>query len=117
MLTEGGISTLEEKSLGCIEKGGRAGVAGVIHYGGRMRSRGLNLLAGPAHDFVSITGQIAAGANLVIFTTGRGTPTGFAVPTIKVTSNSDIFTRKPHWFEYDAGELLAGNLISLNMQS
>ena len=103
---KGGISTLEEKSLGCIEKGGRAKVAGVLPYGGRMRSRGLNLLAGPAHDFVSITGQIAAGANLVIFTTGRGTPAGFAAPTIKVTTNSDIFNRKPHWFEYDAGDLL-----------
>ena len=104
---KGGISTLEEKSLGCIEKGGRARVAGVIQYGERMRASGLNLLVGPAHDYVSITGQIAAGANLVIFTTGRGTPTGFAVPTIKVTSNSDIFNRKPHWFEYDAGDLLA----------
>lgn len=113
---KGGISTIEEKSLGCIAKGGAAPVSGVISYGKRLKRPGLNLLEGPAHDFVSITGQIAAGANLVLFTTGSGTPTGFAVPTIKITSNSDLYKRKPQWFEYDAGELLGTKQIQIAAQ-
>ncbi len=105
---KGGISTLEEKSLGCTQKGGRAIVTDVLGYGETIQSKGLNLLNGPGNDAVASTALAAAGCHMVLFTTGRGTPLGTAVPTVKVATNSDLFRRKPHWMDFNAGELLAG---------
>ena len=104
----GGLSTLEEKSLGCTEKGGKSKVAAVIPYGERVSVPGLNLYEAPGHDLVGITGQVAAGCTLIIFTTGRGTPGGFAAPVLRVTTNSDIFNRKRKWNDFDAGRLFSG---------
>lgn len=105
---EGGISTLEEKSLGCTQKGGRGAVVDVIPYGGRLRLPGLNLLNGPGNDIVATTVLAAAGVHLVLFTTGRGTPLGGPVPTVKIASNSDLATRKKTWIDFNAGQLLDG---------
>jgi altronate hydrolase len=104
----GGITTLEEKSLGCIRKGGRSPVVDVRAYGEQIHQPGLNLLNGPGNDIVSTTALAAAGAQLVLFTTGRGTPLGGPVPTLKIASNSGLAIRKKRWIDFDAGRLLAG---------
>lgn len=103
---EGGISTLEDKSLGCTQKGGDAPVVDVIGYGEQVRSPGLNLLQGPGNDIVSLTALSAAGAQIVLFTTGRGNPLGGPVPTLKVASNGELAARKPHWIDFNAGDLV-----------
>ncbi|MDC7233973.1 MAG: UxaA family hydrolase, partial [Spirochaetales bacterium] len=100
---DGGITTLEDKSLGCIQKGGRAVVRGVLPYGGRVSVPGLILLNGPGNDIVSTTALTAAGANLILFTTGRGTPLGAPVPTVKVATNSSLAARKKNWIDFNAG--------------
>ena len=105
----GGLSTLEEKSLGCIQKGGHCAVTEVLKYGDRATKNGFVLISGPGNDLVGITGQIAAGAVLTIFTTGRGTPCGFAGPTFRLSSNTALAEKKPHWTDYDAGRLLAAS--------
>ena len=105
----GGLTTLEEKSLGAIQKGGRASVTAVLRYGERASAGGLSLLESPGNDGVSSTAMTVSGATLLLFTTGRGTPLGFPVPTIKIASNSDIAARKPHWIDFDAGTLLDGS--------
>ena len=105
---EGGITTLEEKSLGCIRKGGMVPVMDVIGYGDRRRSQGLTLLPAPGNDLVSSTALTAAGAHLILFTTGRGTPYGAPAPTMKIASNTDLATRKPRWIDFDAGRVLSG---------
>jgi altronate hydrolase len=102
----GGITTLEEKSLGAVQKAGRAIVTDVRHYGERVRKPGLTLLEAPGNDAVSSTALAAAGATAILFTTGRGTPLGFPVPTIKVATNSDLARRKPGWIDFDAGQVL-----------
>lgn len=104
----GGLTTLEEKSLGAIQKGGRAPVTRVVRYGEPAAADGLTLLEAPGNDGVSSTAMIASGATVLLFTTGRGTPLGFPVPTIKVSSNSAIAAKKPHWIDFDAGRLLDG---------
>ncbi|BBO29840.1 altronate hydrolase [Alteromonas sp. I4] len=104
----GGLTTLEEKSLGAVQKGGQAAVNGVLHYGEPMKHKGLNLLQAPGNDAVSSTALAASGAHIVLFTTGRGTPLGFPVPTIKISSNSDIAQKKPHWIDFNAGQVLQG---------
>ena len=104
----GGLTTLEEKSLGAIQKGGRAPVTGVLRYGQPVKRGGLQLLEAPGNDGVSSTAMTASGATMLLFTTGRGTPLGFPVPTLKVSSNSDIAARKPHWIDFDAGRVLTG---------
>ncbi len=104
----GGLTTLEEKSLGAIQKGGQVPVTRVVRYGARAAAAGLTLLEAPGNDGVSSTAMVASGATLLLFTTGRGTPLGFPVPTIKVSSNSTIAARKPHWIDVDAGRLLDG---------
>ena len=109
----GGISTLEEKSLGCTQKGGISEVVDVIGYGDTVKNRGLNLLSSPGNDMVSTTALTAAGCHIVLFTTGRGTPLGTAVPTIKVATNSDIFKRKTNWMDFDAGQLLNGQSMNV----
>ena len=105
---KGGISTLEEKSLGCTQKGGRSAVVDVLQYGETVKTRGLNLLSGPGNDMVAATVLAAAGCQLILFTTGRGTPLGTTAPTIKIATNHDIFRRKANWMDFDAGSLLTG---------
>lgn len=99
---EGGITTLEEKSLGCVQKGGSAIVTDVLDYGDTVKEKGLNLLNGPGNDIVSITNLAAAGCHMVLFTTGRGTPLGGAVPTVKIASNDAIANKKSHWIDFSA---------------
>lgn len=99
---EGGITTLEEKSLGCVQKGGTAPVVDVLTYGDTVRKQGLSLLDGPGNDIVSITNLAAVGCHLVLFTTGRGTPLGGAVPTVKIASNAALAEKKPHWIDFCA---------------
>lgn len=99
---DGGITTLEEKSLGCVQKGGTAPVVDVLDYGDTVTKSGLSLLNGPGNDIVSITNLSAVGCHLILFTTGRGTPLGGAVPTIKIASNDTIATKKSHWIDYSA---------------
>ncbi|KAB7643635.1 UxaA family hydrolase [Polymorphobacter fuscus] len=106
----GGITTLEEKSLGAVQKGGHAQVGDVIGYGASVRRTGLTLLDAPGNDAVSSTALAAAGATVILFTTGRGTPLGFPVPTIKVASNSALAAAKPGWIDFDAGSVLADGL-------
>lgn len=103
---DGGISTLEDKSLGCVQKGGQAVVQGVLGYGERCQSGGLQLLDGPGNDIVSTTALAAAGAHIILFSTGRGTPLGAPVPTLKISSNSQLAARKGGWIDFDAGRLL-----------
>ena len=103
---EGGITTLEEKSLGCIQKGGGCVVNDVIKYGERVKVKGLTLLEAPGNDIVAQTALAAAGAHIILFTTGRGTPLGAAVPTIKISSNTYLAENKPHWIDFNAGQLL-----------
>ena len=102
----GGISTLEDKSLGCVQKGGRAPVNAVLSYGERVHENGLNLLLGPGNDIVSTTAQTAAGAHIILFTTGRGTPLGAPVPTVKIATNSALAEKKADWIDFNAGAML-----------
>jgi len=106
---EGGITTLEEKSLGCTQKGGSCQVVDVLEYGEGAKKPGLNLLQGPGNDIVAVTNLVAAGAHIVLFTTGRGTPLGGPVPTVKISSNTALQQKKPTWVDFDAGVLLAGD--------
>jgi altronate hydrolase len=99
----GGITTLEEKSLGAVQKGGRAAVADVVGYGERVRRDGLTVVEAPGNDAVSCTALTAAGATVILFTTGRGTPMGFPVPTLKISSNAALAAAKPGWIDFDAG--------------
>lgn len=105
----GGITTLAEKSLGCVQKGGTSAVVDVLGYGERVRRRGLSVLNGPGNDIVACTALAAAGVHMVLFTTGRGTPLGGAVPVIKIASNSELAAAKPGWIDFDAGTLLGGD--------
>ncbi|GFE78742.1 altronate hydrolase [Steroidobacter agaridevorans] len=102
----GGITTLEEKSLGAVQKGGHATVTQVLRYGERTTKPGLTLLEAPGNDGVSSTALVAAGATILLFTTGRGTPLGFPVPTLKISSNSVLAQHKAHWIDFDAGKAL-----------
>ncbi|MBY9078332.1 altronate dehydratase [Paenibacillus sp. HN-1] len=104
----GGISTLEEKSLGCTQKGGHAIVSDVLLYGNHVSKPGLNLVQAPGNDLVSVTALAASGAHMVLFTTGRGTPFGGPVPTVKISSNSELAERKRNWIDFNAGQLLEG---------
>ena len=98
----GGITTLEEKSLGCVKKGGSAPIVEVLPYGGRASKPGLAVLEGPGNDLISSTALGAAGCQLVLFTTGRGTPFSTFVPTLKIASNSGLAGRKGSWIDFDA---------------
>ena len=103
-----GISTDEDKSLGNIQKGGSAPVVDVLYYGGQADRTGLSLLTGSGNDAVSVTNLTASGANLVLFTTGNGNPFGAVVPTIKISSNTALFRKKPDWIDFNAGQVLDG---------
>ena len=105
----GGITTLEEKSLGCIQKGGLSTVVDVLSYGDRVSKPGLSLLNGPGNDIVAVTNLMAAGAHMVLFTTGRGTPLGGAVPTVKIATNHPLAVKKTNWIDFDASGVLEGN--------
>lgn len=102
----GGITTLEDKSLGCTQKAGTETVVDVLKYGEVLKKNGLNLLSAPGNDLIASTALGAAGCQLVLFTTGRGTPFGSFVPTIKVSTNTQLFKLKPHWIDFNAGELV-----------
>lgn len=104
----GGITTLEEKSLGAVQKAGQAVLTQALAYGERVSRPGLALLEAPGNDAVSSTALVAAGATIVLFTTGRGTPLGFPAPTLKIASNTALAERKPRWIDFDAGVVLAG---------
>ena len=109
---KGGITTLEDKSCGCVQKGGTAPVADVIGYGEQVTAHGLTLLYRPGNDLVSATALTAAGAHMVLFTTGRGTPFGAPAPTVKIASNSGLAARKPGWIDFDAGPVADGEPIA-----
>lgn len=102
----GGISTLEDKALGCTQKCGRAPVSGVLEYGDRLENNGLNLLSAPGNDLVASTALASAGCQIVLFTTGRGTPFGTFVPTMKIATNPTLAARKPNWIDFSAGQLV-----------
>lgn len=102
----GGISTLEEKSLGCTQKSGASAVQDVLMYGDRLKTKGLNLLSSPGNDLVASTALASAGCHLVLFTTGRGTPFGTFVPTVKISTNSNLANQKPGWIDFNAGTLV-----------
>jgi len=110
---DGGITTLEEKSLGCVQKGGTAPVCEIFDYGQRISASlgGLGLVNAPGNDGVSTSAMAAAGAHMILFTTGRGTPLGAPVPTLKIASNSSLAERKPLWIDFDAGPLLTGTTM------
>lgn len=105
---QGGISTLEEKSLGCTQKGGTGQVTDVLGYAGQVTKKGLTLLSSPGNDMVAATALAAAGCQIILFTTGRGTPLGTVIPTVKVATNSELFSHKANWMDFDAGQLLDG---------
>jgi altronate hydrolase len=104
----GGITTLEEKSLGCTQKAGQSQVVDVLKYGERLRQPGLNLLSAPGNDAVATSALAGAGCHMVLFSTGRGTPYGGFVPTVKLATNSELAAKKPHWIDFDAGRLIHG---------
>lgn len=104
----GGITTLEEKSLGCVQKGGLGKVVDVLNYGDTLTKNGLSLLNGPGNDIVAITNLMAAGVHIILFTTGRGTPIGSAVPTVKVSTNKNLADKKQNWIDFDASPVLYG---------
>ena len=107
----GGISTLEDKALGCTQKCGRAPVSGVLEYGDRLQTTGLNLLSAPGNDLVAATALASAGCHLVLFSTGRGTPFGTFVPTMKISTNTDLYNRKKNWIDFNAGQLVDGKTM------
>lgn len=100
---EGGITTLEDKSCGCVQKGGKAAIMDVLSYAEPVHTKGLNLLYGPGNDLVSATNLTAAGCNLILFTTGRGTPFGAPAPTMKIATNDRLAERKANWIDFNAG--------------
>ncbi|MET3077246.1 MULTISPECIES: UxaA family hydrolase [Pantoea] len=104
----GGITTLEEKSLGCTQKAGQSQVVDVLKYGERLHTPGLNLLSAPGNDAVATSALAGAGCHMVLFTTGRGTPYGGFVPTVKIATNTQLAEKKPHWIDFNAGRLLEG---------
>lgn len=104
----GGISTLEDKALGCTQKCGHAPVSGVLEYAERLKTNGLNLLSAPGNDLVASTALAASGCQMVLFTTGRGTPFGTFVPTMKISTNSQLFKSKQNWIDFNAGKLVEG---------
>jgi altronate hydrolase len=102
----GGITTLEDKSLGCTQKGGKSTVVDVLKYGETLKTKGLNLLSAPGNDLVAATALGSVGCHMVLFTTGRGTPFGSFVPTMKISTNTQLSKLKPHWIDFNAGSLV-----------
>lgn len=104
----GGITTLEDKSCGCVQKGGSAQISDVLEYAEPVKIKGLSLLSGPGNDMVSTTDLTAAGAHLILFTTGRGTPFGAPVPTVKISTNTALYEKKGNWIDFNAGKVAEG---------
>lgn len=113
---KGGISTLEDKSLGCTQKSGTAIVKGVLAYGETVKTPGLNLLSAPGNDLVAATALAASGAHIVLFTTGRGTPFACPVPTMKISSNSNLAGKKNNWIDFNAGVVAEGESLEVTGQ-
>ena len=109
---KGGISTLEDKSLGCTQKSGSTLVKGVLAYGETVSTPGLNLLSAPGNDLVASTALAASGAHIVLFTTGRGTPFACPVPTMKIATNSTLAEKKSNWIDFNAGVLVEDRVMS-----
>ena len=107
----GGISSLEDKALGCTQKSGFSPVRGVLKYGEQVTAPGLNLLSAPGNDLVAATALSASGANMVLFSTGRGTPFASPVPTLKIATNPSLAEKKSHWIDFAAGDLLHGKTL------
>ncbi|ANM83882.1 TPA: altronate dehydratase [Escherichia coli] len=107
----GGITTLEDKSLGCTQKAGSSVVVDVLRYGERLKTPGLNLLSAPGNDAVATSALAGAGCHMVLFSTGRGTPYGGFVPTVKIATNSELAAKKKHWIDFDAGQLIHGKVM------
>lgn len=105
---KGGISTLEDKSMGCTQKSGTAPISGVLSYGEPVKAKGLNLLSAPGNDLVASTALAASGAHIVLFTTGRGTPFSSPVPTVKISSNTSLYEKKKNWIDFNCGALIEG---------
>jgi altronate hydrolase len=105
---KGGITTLEEKSLGCCEKAGKSEIVDVLTHGELIKKNGLNLLSAPGNDLVATTALGMSGCHLVLFTTGRGTPFGGFIPTVKISTNTALYQKKKHWIDFDAGVITAG---------
>jgi altronate hydrolase len=108
----GGITTLEDKSLGCTQKSGSSAVNDVVFDDGYVTAKGLNLLNGPGNDMCAVTNLGAAGCHLVLFTTGRGTPFGGFVPTVKIATNSELATKKGNWIDFNAGAVLSSDFAT-----
>ena len=108
---QGGITTLEDKSCGCVQKGGSAPIMDVLGYADQVRTPGLNMLYGPGNDLVSATALTAAGCHMILFTTGRGTPFGAPAPTLKIATNSALFNKKTTWMDFNAGTIAEGEPI------
>jgi altronate hydrolase len=113
----GGISTLEDKALGCTQKCGRSIVNGVLPYGERIETSGLNLLSAPGNDLVAATALASAGCQIILFTTGRGTPFGTFVPTMKISTNTTLFENKPNWIDFNAGVLVEGQSMAETLET
>ena len=103
---KGGISSLEDKSLGCTQKSGSAPVMGVLSYGEPVKEKGLNLLSAPGNDLVASTALAASGAHIVLFTTGRGTPFASPVPTVKISTNNQLAKKKQNWIDFNCGVMV-----------
>lgn len=110
---EGGITTLEEKSLGCVQKAGAVPLCGALRFGEQPTHGGLWLVDGPGNDQVAVTNLTAAGAQIILFTTGRGTPLSAPVPTLKLSTNTPLYEKKPHWMDFNAGSLLSGATMEM----
>lgn len=104
---KGGITTLEDKSLGCTQKAGQSSVEAILNYGERLKNPGLHLLNAPGNDAIATSALAASGCQMVLFTTGRGTPYGGFVPTLKIATNSELANKKKHWIDFDAGRLIS----------
>ncbi|AUO13634.1 UxaA family hydrolase [Priestia megaterium] len=113
----GGITTLEDKSLGCTQKAGTAPVVDVLKYGDSLRINGLNLLSAPGNDLVASTALAASGCHIVLFTTGRGTPFGTFVPTMKISTNTALYNKKPHWIDFNGGVLVEGETEEATLEN
>ena len=112
----GGISTLEEKALGCTQKCGKSYVSGVMGYGDRLSVKGLSLLSAPGNDLVASTALAACGCHIVLFTTGRGTPFGTFVPTMKISTNSALAKNKPTWIDFNAGVIVENEPMDTTLE-
>ena len=107
---KGGITTLEDKSLGCTQKSGTSKVIDVLKYGEVLKEKGLNLLSAPGNDLVATTALAAAKCHLVLFTTGRGNPYGGYVPTVKISTNTQLYEKKRKWIDFNAGRIVTENM-------